>query len=77
LLIPVAAIGNAAEGAETKVRVLKPDGTVEVRTIKVGIKSELSAEVSEGLKENEKVVVGELTAKSNSGTSSLSARKGP
>ena len=77
LLIPVAAIGNAAEGAETKVRVLKPDGTVEVRTIKVGIKSELSTEVSEGLKENEKVIVGELTAKTNSGSSSLSARKGP
>ena len=77
LLIPVAAIGNAAEGAETKVRVLKPDGTVEVRTIKVGIKSELSAEVTEGLKEKELVVTGELTAKSATANSSLSARKGP
>ena len=42
LLIPAAAIGNASEGAETKVRVLKPDGTVEQRTIKIGIKSEIS-----------------------------------
>ena len=77
LLIPVAAIGNAAEGSETKVQVLKPDGTIETRTIKVGIKSELAAEVTDGLKENERVVVGKLTAKSSSATSSLSARKGP
>jgi len=77
LLIPVAAIGNAAEGSETKLQVLKPDGTIETRTIKVGIKSELAAEVTDGLKENERVVVGKLTAKSSSAPSSLSARKGP
>ena len=77
LLIPVAAIGNASEGAATKVRVLKADGTVEQRTIKIGIKSELSAEVTDGLKEKELVVIGENTAKGNTATSALSARKGP
>jgi macrolide-specific efflux system membrane fusion protein len=76
LLIPVAAIGNAGEGAETKVRVLKADGTVEQRTIKIGIKSELSAEVKDGLKEKEQVVIGETTTRVNT-TSALSARKGP
>jgi macrolide-specific efflux system membrane fusion protein len=76
LLIPAAAIGNAGEGAEIKVQVLKPDGAVELRAIKIGIKSEISAEVTDGLKEKEKVVIGKITAKSNT-TSALSARKGP
>jgi macrolide-specific efflux system membrane fusion protein len=77
LLTPVAAIGNASEGAETKVRVLKANGTVEQRTIKIGIKSEISAEVKDGLKEKELVIIGESTAQGSKTTSALSARKGP
>jgi macrolide-specific efflux system membrane fusion protein len=77
LLIPVAAIGNASEGATTQVRVLKADGKVEQRTIKIGIKSELSAEVKDGLQEKELVVIGATAAKSQATTSALSARKGP
>jgi macrolide-specific efflux system membrane fusion protein len=77
MLIPVAAIGNAGEGAETKVRVLKADGTVEQRTIKIGIKSEISAEVKDGLKEKEQVIIGETTAQGIKTSSALSARKGP
>jgi macrolide-specific efflux system membrane fusion protein len=76
LLIPAAAIGNASEGAEVKVRVLKADGSIELRAIKIGIKSEISAEVTDGLKENEQVVIREITAQGNT-TSALSARKGP
>ena len=57
LLIPVAAIGNAGEGAQIKVQVLKADGSVESRPIKIGIKSEISAEVTDGLKEKEQVVI--------------------
>src|ERR1035437_1556316 len=74
LLIPAAAIGNAGEGANVKVRVLKADGTVESRTIKIGIKSELSAEVKDGLKEKELVIIGESTAQGSKTTSALSAR---
>ena len=77
LRIPVAAIGNAGEGAEIKVRVLKPDGTVELRAIKIGIKSEILAEVKEGLNEKEKVVIGGITAQAKKTSSALSARKGP
>jgi macrolide-specific efflux system membrane fusion protein len=77
LLIPGAAIGNAGEGAATKVRVLKADGSVELRPIKIGIKSEISAQVTDGLKEKEQIVVGQTTAKGNKTTSALSARKGP
>jgi membrane fusion protein, macrolide-specific efflux system len=76
LLIPASAAGNAAEGAQTKVRVLKPDGTVEVRTIRIGIKSEILAEVREGLSEKDRIITGEITAKGKT-TSALSARKGP
>jgi macrolide-specific efflux system membrane fusion protein len=78
LLIPVAAIGNAGEGAKIKVQVLKADGSVELRAIKVGIKSEISAQVTDGLKEKEQVVIGKTTAQGgNTTTSALSARKGP
>jgi macrolide-specific efflux system membrane fusion protein len=77
LLIPAAAVGNAVEGADVTVQVLKADGRPEQRAIKLGIKSELSVEVKDGLKENEKVVVG-VQAKPGAGTkSALSARKGP
>jgi macrolide-specific efflux system membrane fusion protein len=77
LLIPAAAIGNAGEGAATKVRVLKADGSVEMRPIKIGIKSEISAQVTDGLREKEQVIIGETTAKGSKTTSALSARKGP
>jgi macrolide-specific efflux system membrane fusion protein len=78
LLIPAAAIGNAAEGSQTKVQVLKADGTVEPRAIKIGIKSEISAEVTQGLQEKEQVVIRRITPQGASSTkSALSGRKGP
>ena len=77
LLIPAAAIGNAGESTETKVRVLNANGTVEQRTIKIGIKNELSAEVKDGLEEKDQVVISENTAQGKKTTSALSARKGP
>jgi membrane fusion protein, macrolide-specific efflux system len=76
LLIPTAAIGNASEGAEIMVQVLKANGSVEPRAIKIGIKSEISAEVTDGLKEKEQVVIREITAKGNT-RSPLSGRRGP
>ena len=76
LLIPTAAIGNASEGAEIKVQVLKANGSVEPRAIKIGIKSEISAEVTDGLKEKEQVVIREITSKGNT-RSPLSGRRGP
>jgi macrolide-specific efflux system membrane fusion protein len=78
LLIPAAAVGNAAEGAATNVQVLKPDGTIERRAIQLGIKSEISAEVTGGLKEKELVVIRRITPQAGSSTkSALSGRKGP
>jgi len=75
LFVPAAAISNASEGSVIKVQVLKPDGTLETRTIKIGIKSELSAEVTAGLNEKEQVVIGGKTATPKK-TSALTAQKG-
>ncbi|MCX6236969.1 MAG: efflux RND transporter periplasmic adaptor subunit [Bacteroidia bacterium] len=76
LLIPTAAIGNASEGSEIQLQVMKEDGNVEIRTIKIGIKGEISTEVTDGLKEKELVVISEIREKVNT-QSALSARKGP
>jgi len=76
LLIPAAAIGNANEGSQINVRVLKSNGKVEARAIKIGIKSEIYAEITAGLQEKEQVIVGESAVK-GAKKSSLSARKGP
>ena len=77
LLIPAAAVGNAPEGSATKVQVLKPDGSVELRPIKIGIKSEISAEVTDGLKEKEQVVIRQISATGTTTKSPLTTRKGP
>ena len=77
LVIPAAAIGNAGEGADIKVKVLKTDGSVELRTVKIGIKSEILAEVKDGLREKEQVVIGKTAVKGGATSSALSARKGP
>jgi macrolide-specific efflux system membrane fusion protein len=76
LLIPTSAIGNAGEGTAIKVRVMKADGSVEMRKIRIGIKSEILAEVKEGLKEKERIVISEIMVKGNT-KSPLSTRKGP
>ena len=77
LLVPAAAIGNAGEGTATTVQVLKADGSVERRAIKIGIKSELSAEVAEGLQEKELVVIRAIAPQGSSTKSALSGRKSP
>ena len=76
LLIPTAAIGNAAEGAKITVQVLKPDGTIESRAITVGIKSEISAQVTDGLNEGEQVVIRGITTPATTTKSALTGRRG-
>jgi len=77
LLIPTAVVGNAGEGDEIQVQVMKTDETIELRKIKIGIKGEISTEVKEGLKENELVVISEPKTKNTTANkSALSAKKG-
>jgi macrolide-specific efflux system membrane fusion protein len=78
LLIPAAAIGNASEGATITVQVLKADGTLEPRSITIGIKSEIMAEVRTGLVEKEQVVLraGAPTTAAPAAKSALTGRAG-
>lgn len=76
LLIPTAAIGKASESGRIQVRVLKADGGAELRTIKIGIKSEIARQVTDGLKEGEQVVIGEIKAKDDM-KSAPGLKKGP
>jgi len=77
LLIPTSVVGNANEGSDIKVQILKEDNRIEVRAIKIGIKGEISTEVKEGLKENELVVIGGIKEKTATPTqSALSGRRG-
>lgn len=70
LLVPSAAIQerparNQIEGqAKTSkvVRVLSDDGTVEPRTVEVGIDNRVNAQILSGLKEGEQVIIGEGSA---------------
>lgn len=57
LTIPAMALERAGKG--WRVRVLKPDGTVERRRVEVGLNDKVTAEIRSGLEEGEKVVTGE------------------
>lgn len=75
LMVPAAAIGNASERSTVQVQVLKADGSLEKRSIKIGIKSEISAEVLAGLNENEQIVIGKIPVKGAT-KSALTTQKG-
>jgi membrane fusion protein, macrolide-specific efflux system len=75
LLIPAAAVGNASPGSTINVLVLSTAGRPESRAITIGIRSEISAQVTAGLVEHEQVV---LRAPTTKGTTAnpLAARRG-
>jgi len=77
LLLPTIAIGTTGEGEKMKVQVLNAAGRLETRAIKIGMKSEISAEIKSGLKENDKVVLRGVAARKGNAGSALSGRRGP
>ena len=65
LLIPSSALGKRSKGGNYAVRVLQGQGEqakVVDREVKVGLNNRVQAEILEGLKAGEKVVVGEASA---------------
>ena len=70
LLVPSAAIQERPAKDQTEgqaktskiVRVLNDDGTVEPRTVEVGIDNRVNAQILSGVKEGEKVIIGEASA---------------
>jgi hypothetical protein len=57
--------------------VLKKNGAVESRAVKIGIKGEIMAEVAQGLQEKEQIILNEIASKDKTNKSALTARRGP
>lgn len=62
LTVPSAALQGRGRGGNYTVRVVDKDGKVEQRQVKVGINTNVTAQILSGLNEGEKVVVAEATA---------------
>jgi len=75
LCIPVSALGNKQQDGRSTVKVLVGDAA-ETRTIRTGISNNVQVQVLEGLREGEKVVVGDSTSLPETKTSSMSPPPG-
>lgn len=73
LAIPSAALGERDKQGRTMVRVLGPDGLAVPRAVKVGLNNNIHAQILEGLKAGDQVVVSEAAA----GDSSTRMRRPP
>jgi multidrug efflux pump subunit AcrA (membrane-fusion protein) len=67
LLVPNGAI--TYQGREAYVQVVSPDGTIEPRSIQIGISDSQNTEVTSGLSEGEQVVIPQTTTTTTSTTS--------
>ncbi|MDN7489265.1 macrolide transporter subunit MacA [Burkholderia sp. AU31652] len=59
LSIPAAALGEKRKDGTYAVRVLRADGSTETRNVRIGINNNVRVEVLAGLKDGERVVIGE------------------
>ncbi|TCW79752.1 macrolide transporter subunit MacA [Burkholderia sp. SRS-46] len=59
LSIPAAALGTKDKDGRYAVRVLRADGTLDTRAVRTGINTNVKVEVLAGLKEGERVVIGD------------------
>ncbi|WP_322081241.1 macrolide transporter subunit MacA [Burkholderia sp. BCC1972] len=62
LSIPAAALGEKRKDGTCAVRVLRADGSTETRHVRIGINNNVRVEVLAGLKDGERVVIGEASA---------------
>lgn len=65
LAIPANALGVRGKDGRYQVRVLQPDGSVQVRTVKIGLNNNVHAQVLSGLRAGEQVIVGEASVSSS------------
>jgi macrolide-specific efflux system membrane fusion protein len=75
LCIPVSALGDKQKDGRTTVKVLVGD-VAETRTIRTGISNNVQVQVLEGLREGEKVVVGDSTSLPKTEASAMPPRTG-
>lgn len=59
LSIPAAALGEKRKDGTYAVRVLRADGSTETRNVRIGINNNVRVEVLAGLKDGERVVIGD------------------
>ncbi|MCA8155906.1 macrolide transporter subunit MacA [Burkholderia contaminans] len=59
LSIPAAALGEKRKDGTYAVRVLRADGSTEARNVRIGINNNVRVEVLAGLKDGERVVIGD------------------
>ncbi|MDO4696787.1 MAG: efflux RND transporter periplasmic adaptor subunit [Neisseria sp.] len=64
LTVPVSAV--VRRGGKSSVRVLRADGTIEIREVLTGMRDDSNIEIRSGLSEGEQVVVSEAAAESRS-----------
>lgn len=76
LTVPAAALGGSDADGRYDVRVLKADGRIERRKVRIGLNDKVTVEVAEGLSEGEVVVTGQAAAGASGGNGS-SRRFGP
>jgi macrolide-specific efflux system membrane fusion protein len=79
LVIPASALGKRGKGGQYEVKVqegLGEDAKVVTRKVRIGLNNRVQAQVLDGLKVGDKVVVGEAAA-GDSGSSSKRAAGGP
>ena len=60
--VPLAALTATANGDAHTARVLNARGEIEARALRVGVRSRHQAQVLDGLREGERVVIGESTS---------------
>ncbi|WP_028319503.1 efflux RND transporter periplasmic adaptor subunit [Desulfobulbus elongatus] len=69
LVIPAAALGDKGKDGLYTVRVETASGTIEQRRVKIGLNTNVQAEVVEGLREGERVIIGDQIVAAASTTS--------
>lgn len=77
LTIPSSALDKPDANGMYRVKVLAADGKVELRDIKLGINNRVNAQVLEGLREGEQVVIGEEGAASAAGSGNGNPHRPP
>ncbi len=76
LTIPVGALGTRDPAGRPQVQVVGPDGRPQTRAVKIGINNNVTAQVLDGLREGEQVVLGNA-ATADSTTGNNQRRMGP
>lgn len=67
LTIPVSALVNQEKGGRAQVHVLDRDGAVQTRRVQTGINNRVQVQILSGLKEGERVIIGEASEAKGSG----------